>query len=228
MAIYYIKTGGNDALTGLSDAQAWSFTKLASFVPAAGDQILFNRGDTFYGSLTITVSGTDVNRIVYGAYGTGDKPIITGFTTVSSWTNLGSNIWESTSTVSNLLTANVVFIDDVNTGMGRTPNAGSYYWIDSHVTNTSLTSSSLVGTDWTRAEACIRISRYKFDRKEVASQVGGTITLSTTTTQNIGDNRGFWMQNELRFRQTGSFLWEHLLQHKNHQCQLVPSGIYDR
>jgi hypothetical protein len=38
--------------------------------------------------------------MTFGAYGTGANPIITGFTTVSSWSNLGGNIWESTSAVS--------------------------------------------------------------------------------------------------------------------------------
>src|SRR5205823_2520641 len=89
-----------------------------------GDNVLFNRGDVFYGRIIINKSGASGSPITIGAYGTGANPVITGFTTVSSWTSLGSNIWESSNTVSTLSTANIVVINGVNTAMGRYPNSG--------------------------------------------------------------------------------------------------------
>lgn len=95
---YYVKTGGNDANTGFSDAQAWlTLSKVTTvwlagtFVP--GDSILLKRGDTFYGQVKITEGGTAGSPIIFGAYGTGVKPIITGLTTVPSWTSYGSGIY---------------------------------------------------------------------------------------------------------------------------------------
>ncbi len=121
--VYYISsTTGNDANSGTSTGQAWkTLEKVNSFIPKPGDQILFKSGDEWYGTLTVKASGSSVSPIVYGAYGTGAKPIITGFTSVTAWTNKGGNIWESTNAVSTLSTCNMVVINGVNTPMGRDP-----------------------------------------------------------------------------------------------------------
>jgi hypothetical protein len=99
---YYVKNGGSDSNTGLSDAQAWETiakVKASTFQP--GDSILFNRGDTWKESLTVNQSGTALSPITYGAYGTGPKPIITVKDTLVGWSDdtrwteygTGSNIW---------------------------------------------------------------------------------------------------------------------------------------
>src|SRR5512145_1877123 len=59
---YYIKTGGNDAADGKSDKNAWgSITHLnavwAAKTFAPGDSILFRKGDTFAGTITVAESG---------------------------------------------------------------------------------------------------------------------------------------------------------------------------
>ncbi|MEI6052941.1 MAG: hypothetical protein WCQ44_09590, partial [Opitutaceae bacterium] len=89
---YYISTSdGNDNRTALeaqNPATAWSsIDKLnANFtIIQPGDSILFKRGDIFFGTLNITKSGSSSNPIVISAYGTGNKPIISGFSTISSW-----------------------------------------------------------------------------------------------------------------------------------------------
>src|SRR3954454_17400296 len=46
-----------------------------------GDKVFFKRGDTFYGSIVTTKSGSSSYPIVLSDYGAGSKPIITGFTT---------------------------------------------------------------------------------------------------------------------------------------------------
>ncbi|HAX65099.1 TPA: hypothetical protein DCX66_01340, partial [Candidatus Nomurabacteria bacterium] len=109
---YYVSsTDGNDTCTGLSQVAYTTgvtacpiktLTKLNTKTFSPGDSILFKKGDTFYGSITVSQSGTAGNPITFSSYGSGEKPIITGFTDVTSWTNLGNNIWESTNTVSTL------------------------------------------------------------------------------------------------------------------------------
>src|SRR5665647_3751472 len=96
---YYLSHSGNDANSGTDPSSPWkTLDKLNSFKTLKpGDNVLFKRGDTFYGSITVSNSGTDGNPITFGAYGTGENPVITGFTNVTNWTNLGENIWESTS-----------------------------------------------------------------------------------------------------------------------------------
>ena len=198
---YYFSASGNDANNGTSTSTPWkTLSKFNSVFSSLspGDNVLFNRGDVFYGSITINKSGTAASRITIGAYGTGAQPIITGFTTVSAWTNLGSNIWESTTAVSTLSTCNMVVINGVNTAMGRYPNTG-YLTYQSAVSNKSITSSSLNSTNWTGAEAVIRKNDWILDRCLITNHSGTTLTYTDPyTSDNAIANFGFFIQNDSR------------------------------
>jgi parallel beta-helix repeat protein len=197
---YYLSsTSGSDSNSGTSSSSPWkTLNKLNSFHNLQpGDYVLFKRGDTFYGSITISNSGSAGNPITFGAYGTGPKPIITGFTTVSNWTNIGGNVWESTNTVSNLSTLNLVVINGVNTPVGRYPNNGFLHF-QSHNSVYSITSSSLSGSpNWTGANVVIRANRWTFDKKRITSQSGGTLYYSNGQTEPI-NNFGFFIQDDRR------------------------------
>jgi hypothetical protein len=94
---YYVKTGGNDSNTGLSDAQAWlTIAKVNAIAFAADDTVFFNRGDAWYNDEHLVPrSGTSGHPVVYAAYGTGAKPIIrlvespAGWTVAGNWTQSG-------------------------------------------------------------------------------------------------------------------------------------------
>ena len=74
---YYLSATGNDASAGTSPATAWkTTTKVNSFSFAANDSILFKRGDVFYGAVVVKR-----NNLIISAYGTGARPVISGFTT---------------------------------------------------------------------------------------------------------------------------------------------------
>ena len=200
---YYIShSSGKDSNNGKSITSAWqSISKLNSNFRLLnpGDSILFKRGDTFYGNIIISQGGASGAPIVIGAYGNGSNPVVTGFTTVSTWTNTGTNIWESTSAVSGLPTCNMVVINGVNTPMGRYPNAG-YLNFQSHVSNTSITSSSLNSaiTDWTGAEVVIRKNRGVIDRNLISSVTGGTLNYTSGSKITPADGFGFFIQNDIR------------------------------
>jgi hypothetical protein len=99
-AAYYVSNSGDDTHSGLSAAAPWKTVgHVNSVTLTAGDQVLFNRGDVFYGSLATWCSGAAGAPITYGAYGGGNKPVITGFTTVSSWTNTSGNVYQSVDAV---------------------------------------------------------------------------------------------------------------------------------
>src|SRR3954447_3553683 len=111
---YFSSSLGDDSRT-TSQAQnpstPWkSLEKLNSWFPnlQPGDSVLFKCGDTFYGSIITTKSGTSSSPIVLSSYGTGYKPTISGFTTVSGWSSLGNGIYESstlpTGTAINMVT----------------------------------------------------------------------------------------------------------------------------
>ena len=97
---YYVKTGGNDASAGTSDATAWahhpwmSTWTAAAKVLSPGDIVRFKRGDTWSrtGSstpyITIAQNGSAGNHIKMAAYGAGStRPIL--YVTSASGENIG-------------------------------------------------------------------------------------------------------------------------------------------
>ena len=102
--LYYVKTGGNDANTGLSDAQAWlTINKVNTSSFNKGDRVLFNRGNTWIETLTVPSSGSSSGYITFGSYGTGVNPIITRKSSLTGW-NTAGNWTEVTSAVDELVT----------------------------------------------------------------------------------------------------------------------------
>lgn len=76
---YYVDaTNGNDANNGLSPNHAWqTIAKVVGETFNPGDRILFKRGEVWSGTvLTISESGLPNNRIILGAYGSGNAPTI--------------------------------------------------------------------------------------------------------------------------------------------------------
>ena len=96
---YYVRNGGNDDSTGLSDVAAWAtLAKVESVVLEANDTVFFKRGSTFRnltgeGALDIQQSGTAGNHIVFTNYASGAKPKFYGSAADSTWENLGGNLW---------------------------------------------------------------------------------------------------------------------------------------
>jgi hypothetical protein len=128
---HYVKNAGNDGNTGLSDAQAWqTVTKVNTLTPSGDDTIFFNRGDIFRGvRLDAKASGTSGHQIIYAAYGSGNKPIITGANLVTGFSNGGSNIWD----VSVTTHPYVVIINrawgNLKANRAACTVAGDYYWV---------------------------------------------------------------------------------------------------
>lgn len=75
---YFVKASGSSANTGLSDAQAWSLSKVSSFSFGPDDHISLKCGDTFTGTINFTRSGTSGHPIIFDSYGYGVNPIIDG------------------------------------------------------------------------------------------------------------------------------------------------------
>ncbi len=88
MGIYYVDyQNGNDQNNGRSQGKAWkTISKVNSSTFLPGDQVLFRRGQTWRETLVPPSSGTSGHPIVFGAYGRGALPILTGSDPVPSWT----------------------------------------------------------------------------------------------------------------------------------------------
>ena len=100
---YYVDaTGGNDSNNGKTEATAWKtiskvIKSAKDFKP--GDNILFKRGERWDKRFKVDnhPSGTSENPITYGAYGTGEKPIINVFVEQSNinWVLKSENQWQA-------------------------------------------------------------------------------------------------------------------------------------
>src|SRR5205085_7651604 len=127
----------------------------------AGDSILLKCGDTFYGSIVVTRSGTSEEPIVISSYGTGNKPLITGLITLSSWSSAGGGIYQTAATPTIKNSVNLVTMNGVPKAVGRYPNAGEpdggYLRFEASSGITSITDNQLTNdTNWTGAEVVIR------------------------------------------------------------------------
>jgi len=93
-------TSGNDSNSGLTSAVPWkTLAKVNGATFAAGNKVLFKRGETWREQLTVPSSGSAGNPIVFGAYGTGDNPVISGSVLITSgWTKDSANIWQASVT----------------------------------------------------------------------------------------------------------------------------------
>ena len=86
---YYVKTGGNDAAAGTSDALAWAHhpwmsSWVGTTVLVPGDIVYMKRGNSWvianptdaFMTTDETQNGTKEHKIITTAYGTGTKPLI--------------------------------------------------------------------------------------------------------------------------------------------------------
>lgn len=192
---YYITNSGNDANNGLSPATAWQhISKVNAFTFSSGDSILFNRGDSFVGKLTIVNSGTAGNNIVISAYGTGVKPLITGFRTPGTFVNTIGNIWVATDSLG-VLVQNTVYINGALRGMARYPNSPTTLFTTGTLTTTTIP-TGLTGTpNYSGANVSILIHNWEVDRSIVSSQSGGTLNLSTPLTATTTAGTWYFLQN---------------------------------
>jgi len=226
---YFVKNGGNDLNTGTSDATAWATIEkvnsaFASLKP--GDRILFRRGDTFFGKLTISRSGASGSPITIGAYGTGDKPVITGFTLVESWTNEGNGIYSAPLIAEGQ--TNMVVINGIQYAMGRWPD-NSYNIFESASSNLSITDAELGSEiNWKGAEVAIRKNDWSLDRCLITSHSGTTLVYTSLgTTQDAVPRHGYFIQND---RRTLSAYGEWYHDHNNNKIYFYfgstdPSGL---
>ena len=203
---YFSSSKGDDARSGSqaqNPATPWrTITKLNSFFESIspGDSILFKRGDTFYGSLVVNKSGTSGKSIVISAYGSGPKPVISGFSTISSWTSPGNNIYEAT-VPNNKETVNCVVIDGVLQPIGRYPKVsaanGGFLNFESHSGDGQITDNQLTGDpDWTGGEIVIRKNHWVIDRTHITSHTGNVINFTPVTTfYKLVDRSGYFIQN---------------------------------
>ena len=211
-ATYYVANGGNDACDGTSSVIgssgtcAWkTVAKVNATNFAAGDSILFNKGDTWNEALTASSSGAVGSPITYGSYGSGADPVITGlFTLGNNWVNMGSNVWRYD--VSALSAAKIRYLLLNGTNQKMTQSAVRY---TTNSTTSSLTDATLGGADgdYVSSEVVMRSTSYTWDIRSVTAYTAssGLVTFSPSNTYSLGKNGdstgGYMFQNSLKVLQ---------------------------
>jgi parallel beta-helix repeat protein len=198
-ATYYVSfSGGSDSATAVqaqNQATPWkTIAKINAQAFAPGDTILFKRGDSWEGGVTVSSSGTSGNPITYSAYGTGENPKIKGTVRVASaWTNAGGNIYQAD--VSQDI--NQLFLNGRPLTLARYPNRG-YLTMDDTLGPTTLKCALLTSVDWTGAMIHVRTAHWTLASKRVVSCNTGqkTLTLQTVPEYGLKPGWGFFINNK--------------------------------
>ncbi len=198
---YYVSLAGSNVNTGTSSRTSWkTIGKVNGTTFKKGDSILFNRGDKWREQLI-----TPGDNIYLGAYGTGARPVITGFTTLTNWINDGKGIWHN-----NVPEANadliVVTINGNLQRIGRYPNTNTSN--AGYLTNTSVNTNTpgITGpaisntTNWTGAEIVMRKNHWIIDRCKVISHIDGTVIYANPKGSSYAPKikYGYFFQNDIR------------------------------
>jgi len=227
---YYISNNGNDQQAGTSPAAAWkTIDRLnqAARLFRAGDCILFQRGQRFHGTIRILASGSKDHPIVFGAYGSGNKPIITGLTNAEGWTLHANGIWVS-STPQAVPALNMVCLNGTPQPIGRYPNSnapdGGYLRYEEAASNLSITDKDFPSSiNWTSAEIVIRKNHWTAERCLINKQDGKTFyyTYANSGINPMDEpylfpglkNFGYFIQNDLRtLDQPGEWFYDSVAQ----------------
>ncbi|MEO6523736.1 MAG: T9SS type A sorting domain-containing protein [Mucilaginibacter sp.] len=197
---YYVSATGNDALAGTSTATAWkTLAKVNGTALSNGDSILLKRGDKFTGILRVKYSGVTVD-----AYGSGNKPIITGAEQITTtWTTYSGNIWQTTfSSLTKPADIRGLYKSENPLPISRYPNKSvnnGYLNFESHSGITQFTDNQLTGTpSWTGSDVVVRAERFRLVKTKVSTHSGSTITIpSLTTIDQLRDGYGYFFVNNV-------------------------------
>lgn len=196
---YYVSNAGSDGNAGTSTGASWATVSKVNATATSGDSVFFNKGDSWNEQIVPAA-----NNIYYGSYGTGNKPLITGFQTVSM-SSAGGTLYTGTATnaVNNL---NVVSINGTIFYKGRTPNTG--YLVATAFLSTTQLKVPHSATDYTGKQIAVRSANWVIDTSTVSQDKQGasfdTLVLGTALTYGTGANggNGYFFQNNSSYVDT--------------------------
>ncbi len=195
-ATYYVSPTGSDTNNGTSQTTPWQTIARVNQLGTSlqpGDRILFQRGGTYRGKLTINANGSASAYIEIGAYGTGAQPVISGSVPVTGWVQHSGSIWRAPMSQR----PRHIYVNGVLQTIARFPNSG---WLRvDQGTSTSLTDAELTQPNgyWTGATAVIRTTNWSYDTAYVSAHSNGVLTHSATGNNLASYNWGYFLRNKL-------------------------------
>jgi parallel beta-helix repeat protein len=192
---YYFSNSGNDTLnTGKAPSSSFqTIDKLNKLTLAAGDSIFFKSGETFFGEIKISQSGTSQNPIVFTSYENGNPPIISGSISASNWTLNGNTyIYNSKYKIYN------AFLNGKEQIPARYPNSG-YLQLDSSIGNNGLRDNELNIKStgyWDGAKICVRTCQWVWETTTIASYSPGLLNYKSPTQIPAIQKYGYYLYNK--------------------------------
>ncbi len=182
-ATYYVDTAADgDAGAGTSEAAnvAWkTIAKVNASSFSAGDSILFKRGETWRGSLTVPSSGTNGSPITFGYYGaSGAKPIIQWDGAVSGWSTAGS--WTEVINPTTYFGQTATSGTDSN-GSGQTWGNKGTAWTCPGTGNQTLIELSAYSKSAGGAAGTTYLAIYNAGNRSLVAKGSGAVTVSSTS-----------------------------------------------
>ncbi|WP_162944649.1 right-handed parallel beta-helix repeat-containing protein [Flavisolibacter nicotianae] len=224
---YFSSTLGNDSRNknqAQNPSTPWkTLSQLNSYIGNLkdGDSVLFKRGDVFWGSIQLVGDEKKKNKtIVFGAYGTGAKPVITSLQSITAWKAIGGGIYETTLT-NGPGSLNLVLLNGNMQPMGRWPRLdapnGGYLNFQSHADTSSITSNAIAAAkNFAGGEVVIRKYQWILDRGTVTAQTSNTVSYKPFVspahpgiTYEPVNGHGFFFQNHVNtLSQLGDWCYE--------------------
>lgn len=220
MATYYLDSvAGNDSNTSVQAqniSTPWrTISKINSFWSSlnAGDVISLKRGSVFKENLIVTKSGSLGSPITINSYGTGNKPIISGLSDITTWVPHPSvsGVYQSP-VISSVPTGYYMYLVSFQgqiQEMGRYPNSGLFlnYENTTGVVESNFFGSTETLTDnqlpnspsWSGAEIVIRRNIFVWSRSYVTQHnSGGNIVHFEPTNILATNGWGYFFQNDIK------------------------------
>lgn len=208
-AVYYVSPNGNDNNSGTSTSAAWrTIDKVNSrrytFLP--GDQILFERGGVYRGSLSFGSSGNSTSPITISAYGSGNNPLFMGSDRSTSWTIHSGSIWKMSISTPVLY----MFQDNELMELARYPNTG---WLrNDNGSSTQINDAQLTQGSgyWAGARLVVRSSAWSYHIATISSYTPGTLNFPSIGGYNLSNRQwGYFLCNKLsELDSPGEWFWD--------------------
>ena len=194
---YYVDdTNGDDAHDGQSPATAWrSIGKVNATALLPGQAVGLKRGGVWRETLVISSSGEAGNPVRFGAYGSGDKPLINPTAEVTGWQLDSGSVW-----VADLSTpVRQLYFDGQFVPIAHDPNTG-YHLIDvSSGPTTSLVDNELVPAgELAGATICMRTVPWDIEERAVVSFDAAThsVQFDAATVYGPQATAGYYLENQ--------------------------------
>ena len=177
---YYIAANGSDANPGTSIALPWqTLDALTQVNLAPGDTVFLRKGDRFRGTINLAQGGNAGAPLVITAYGTGQRPVISGAEVLNGWQVSGANYTVQVSSPSHGF-----FVDDKEQTIARYPNDHQYLWLDSAQTTYLKDSDlpNLASNLVNGAKMCIHTAQWCWEMTQLSALTGNRADYTTPTT----------------------------------------------